>query len=479
MSHAGSPHHTSAPAALELVVFIKRERWSYSLPPSGVVNIGRSSSNEIRIEHRSVSRQHIRLYVGERIELEDIGSANGTWLFPTAGAGSVVPEETLHSGEAHRVQPGTRVQLQVGDMVRIGLALLSIQRRLPSSRAPRRSDDGPRSGNPPVLADPNMRELYQLAAKVAQSPISVLILGETGVGKDVLAEVLHSRSPRASGPFLRLNCAALAENLLESELFGYQRGAFTGANEAKQGLLEAAHKGTAFLDEVGELPLTTQVKLLHVLETGEVLRVGATKPRQVDVRFIAATNRDLTEEVRQGRFRKDLYFRINAVNFTVPPLRERKSEIIPLARYFLANFCGASGLPEPELSEHAIERMLTYSWPGNVRELRNSMERAPILCGDGPILPEHVVESRLSLPTTLFDAADDFDASDLWTATTTVGPITVDHPLNTGDDRIRLLQALEACGGNQTRAAKILGISRRTLVNRLNEYGLPRPRKKE
>jgi transcriptional regulator with PAS, ATPase and Fis domain len=441
-----------------------------------VINVGRSAVNDIRIDHRSVSRRHIRLHLGERIELEDMGSANGTWLFPVLPPGlGNVHDETMHSAEERRLAPGTRVAVALGDMVRIGLALVSIQGQTPSSRAPA----WPREARAadPLLIDPVMQGLYELAERAAQTPISVLILGETGVGKDVLAQAIHERSPRRTNPFLRLNCAALSPTLLESELFGYQRGAFTGAHEAKEGLLESAHKGTVFLDEIGELPLSTQAKLLTVLETGEVLRVGATKPRKVDIRIIAATTRELADEVQCGRFRKDLYFRINAVNFVVPPLRERKAEIVPLARHFLKKFCAQAGVRAPEFSQPALDRLVEYAWPGNVRELKNAMERVPILCGDGPIVPEHLpANNRFSLPTFLTNDSDDADdeSSDPWSATTTVGPS--EAALDVAE-RARVLQALESCGGNQTRAAKMLGISRRTLVNRLDEYRLPRPRK--
>jgi DNA-binding NtrC family response regulator len=476
MSQARPAAHSIRTVPLELVVFLRRNRSTYSLPPAGVINIGRSAVNDIRIDHRSVSRQHIRLHLGERIELEDMGSANGTWLFPVLPPGmSAVHDETMHSADERRLAPGTRVAVALGDMVRIGLALVSIQGRTPSSKAPAWPRDV--SSSDPLLLDPVMQGLYELAERAAQTPISVLILGETGVGKDVLAQSIHERSPRRGSPFLRLNCAALSPTLLESELFGYQRGAFTGAHESKEGLLESAHKGTVFLDEIGEIPMSTQAKLLTVLETGDVLRVGATKPRRVDIRIIAATNRDLADEVQCGRFRKDLYYRINAVNFVVPPLRERKTEIVPLARHFLATFCARAGVQSPQFSPEALSRLVEYSWPGNVRELKNAMERVPILCGDGPIRPEHLpADNRFALPTLYgLDEEDDDDAADPWSATTSVRPA----PAGVADlaERARVLQALETCGGNQTRAAKMLGISRRTLVNRLDAYQLPRPRK--
>src|SRR5690606_14186600 len=240
------------------------------------------------------------------------------------------------------------------------------------------------------------------------------ILGETGAGKEAMAETVHQRSPRRAGPFLLLNCAALSETLLESELFGHEKGAFTGAHSTKAGLLESTAGGTVFLDEIGELSLGTQAKLLRVLEERSVMRVGATKPRRIDVRFVTATNRDLTREVRAGRFRGDLYYRISGLVVRIPPLRERLTEIEPLARHFLTEFCTQLGQLVPELEPAAIEALLGYHWPGNVRELKNVMERAVLLAGSGPVTREHVLPE----PTLFSDAAgaggllaDDLDES--------------------------------------------------------------------
>jgi DNA-binding NtrC family response regulator len=456
-------------------VFIKRERYAYPLPSRGRIRIGRGPDNDIRIDHRSVSRQHLELCLGDTLEVQDLESSNGTWLFPAAQP-TALDDVTVNSSHDRRLSPGERVALGVGDMVRAGVVLLTVQGTLLSSYADAlraTSDDHP----VPALIDPEMKRIYDLALKAAASNISVLILGETGVGKDVLAETIHRASPRRERPFMRLNCGALSETLLESELFGYQRGAFTGANESKEGLLEAATTGTVFLDEIGELPMATQVKLLHVIETGEVLRVGSTKSRRIDVRVLSATNRDLARCVSEGSFRKDLYFRINGVSITVPPLRERPDEILPLARGFLRRFCKDYRIPEPDFTPEAQARLVAYSWPGNVRELRNAMERLPILCGSGSVRAEHLPrEGRLSPVATLGEFDFAADATDAWTATTMVGPPP--SARLPGNERERILQALELCGGNQTRAAQMLGISRRTIVNRLNDLQLPRPRKR-
>ncbi|MFW5738822.1 MAG: sigma 54-interacting transcriptional regulator, partial [Myxococcota bacterium] len=275
---------------------------------------------------------------------------------------------------------------------RIGMANYPRDGRNPDrliARACERARDQrkPASEGPLVVVDPAMQRLYALAERVADSKICVLLMGETGVGKEVLAEAIHKHSPRARTPMLRINCAALSASLLESELFGHERGAFTGAGQAKQGLLEAAHGGTVFLDEIGELPLTTQAKLLRVFEGNEVILVGAVKPRRIDVRFVAATNRDLEEGTRQGTFREDLYFRLSGVSLVIPPLRERSAEIEPLARAFMRQFARTDA---PQITADALAWLEGYSWPGNVRELRNVIERAMLLAGDDEVRLEHL-----------------------------------------------------------------------------------------
>jgi DNA-binding NtrC family response regulator len=331
-----------------------------------------------------------------------------------------------------------------------------------------------------IVHDPAMQHLYRLAERVAAGDISVLIIGETGVGKEVLADWIHRTSRRSQKPFLRLNCAALTESLLESELFGHEKGAFTGAMASKQGLLETADGGTVFLDEIGELSPSAQVKLLRVLEERMVMRVGGLKPRTVDVRFVCATNRDLEEEVAREAFREDLFYRVAGVTLAIPPLRHRTTEIVPLAQAFLEQSCKRLGRSDvPALTPEAKQLLVRYSWPGNIRELRNVMERASLLSIDGEVRPEHLpVEkitgtytTRAKRPTqpprgergldTMPPPADGGDA----------GP-----PLEPGE-RERVLRALNDCGGNQTEAAKVLGMSRRTLAKRLEAFGIPRPRK--
>jgi DNA-binding NtrC family response regulator len=326
-------------------------------------------------------------------------------------------------------------------------------------------------GGPIVVEDPAMQRLHALLAKVAVSPIPVLLLGETGVGKEVLAERLHRLSPRADRAFLGLNCGALSETLLESELFGHERGAFTGAVKSKPGLLETAQGGTVFLDEIGEMPPSAQVKLLRVLEEKRVLRVGGLKPSPIDVRFVAATNRDLEAAAAAGEFRQDLYFRLGGVTLVVPPLRDRPAEIETLARHFLAQAAQTLGRrPVPALADDALALLRRYAWPGNIRELRNVIERAVLLCSEGLVLPEHLPVDKMS--ATL---AARTGSADLAARAPRLGVRAETDDL----ERQRIVEALQRSGGNQRKAAEMLQMPRRTFVRRLEEYGLPRPRKGE
>jgi two-component system, NtrC family, response regulator AtoC len=344
-----------------------------------------------------------------------------------------------------------------------------------------------------VVRNGALAHLERLVDKLAGSTISVLVLGETGVGKEVLARMIHERSPRAKEPFVCLNCASLSESLLESEMFGHEKGAFTGAVAAKAGLLESAEGGTVFLDEVGEMPLSLQAKLLRVLEQREVLRVGALRPRAIDVRFLSATNRDLEQEIARQRFRGDLYYRLNGFSVVIPPLRERVDEIEPLARHFVRNACRQSRTPELDIAPDALALLTSYEWPGNIRELKNTIDRAVLLSGGRTIAPEHLpqekmarlIESRPSGGWAPFAAVEDVEATVAFPGT---GNRTIPSPGPTtpslyGEDdakkRKQIVDALEKCAGNQTAAAKMLGIARQTLVTRLEQYNLPRPRKRE
>ncbi len=328
---------------------------------------------------------------------------------------------------------------------------------------------------PPIADAPPagtaMQAVNDVARRAARSNINVLILGETGVGKEVMAQAIHAQSSRAGAPFLALNCAGLTESLIESELFGHERGAFTGAVQARPGLFEVADGGTLFLDEVGEMPPTMQARLLRAIANREILRVGSTRPQRVDVRVLAATNRDLEAEVVAGNFREDLFYRLNGITVVIPPLRERRDEIEPLARLFLREAAQAARCAVPPLSAAARDWMLQYDWPGNIRELRNVVERALALSEGQLIEPAH-------LPTDRLPAAAPPAAAPPPPAAPVVAMIgeRVLSP-SEQEDRQRIVEALNAHVWNQSRAARALGMNRRTFVAKLDRYGIPRPQK--
>jgi two-component system NtrC family response regulator len=297
---------------------------------------------------------------------------------------------------------------------------------------------------------PEWQLVLKHAAQVAETGTTVLLSGESGTGKEVIARFIHRASPRQSGPFVALNCAALPEQLLESELFGHERGAFTGALTAKPGQIEQADGGVLFLDEVTEMSLPAQSKFLRVLQEREYHRVGGTRTLRANVRVIAATNRDLRQAVERGQFREDLYFRLQVFDIRLPPLRDRRSDIALLAGAFLEDIAGSLGRRPGALTRDAVRALESYPWPGNVRELRNALERASILCQGGPITPEH-----LSLPR------DDEQRS---IAYATADLKVIEHQT--------IAQVLEQVGGNKSEAARRLGLSRTQLYVRLRKYGL-------
>jgi len=308
----------------------------------------------------------------------------------------------------------------------------------------------------PIGKNRRFREVVKLAETVAPTDSTVLITGESGTGKEVLARYIHALSERDAGPFVSMNCAALPESLLESELFGHVKGAFTGAVRDKDGLLVAARGGTFFLDEVGEMSPSLQVKLLRALQEREVVPVGATEPVAIDVRIIAATNRDLEHEMRKGTFRSDLYYRLNVISLHIPPLRERRDDVPLLADHFLTALARANDREPPlRLAASALEALQAYDWPGNVRELENALERAAVLCTgdvlDVDTLPKHIVEPR---PEPI--------VSERPPANPTLEVI----------ERAYILWVLQAEGGNKARAAEVLGIDPSTLYRKLNRYGM-------
>jgi len=441
----------ASPNAQRLLAFWEGGFGTFTLPPSGKVVIGRLNECEITIDHPSVSRRHAELILGQPMQVVDLGSFNGTRV----GGARIAPNEPTI------VPPRT--------VIEVGSTFLVVEGA--GDRSAGLTQRLPRGDEPDlVVLDERMKQLHRLLRAVSQGTISILLLGETGVGKEVIARTIHGYSPRASRPFVSINCAAIPEALLESELFGHERGAFTGAVKDKVGLLETAVGGTMFLDEVGEMPMPAQAKLLRAIEMREIVRVGGVKPRPVDVRFVSATNRDLEALVEARAFRRDLFFRLNGIAVTVPPLRERLTELEGLARRFLTEFARSLGKPEPRLSPDAAAALRQHAWPGNVRELRNVVERAVLLCDDGEIRPEHLSLGLAPQPS----------------SSQPLAPVEDDEPPSTGSlsdelravERRRILEALDHCAGNQTRAAEMLGITRRALILRLEAYGVPRPRKR-
>lgn len=308
-----------------------------------------------------------------------------------------------------------------------------------------------------IGASPALQKVYRVARQVAGARATVLITGESGTGKGELAKAIHKKSPRQAGPFITLHCAALAESLLESELFGHERGAFTGADKRRLGRFEQAHGGTLFLDEVGEIPAATQVKLLRVLQERTFERVGGNEPIEVDVRLVAATNRDLAKDVQDGRFREDLYYRLNVVHIEMPPLRLRGGDVVLLADHFLRRFAGENKKRIDGYSDRARAKLLAHRWPGNVRELENAIERAVVLCED-----------------TILDEGD----LPIDVAPMPKGAVRIPGATMAEIERFAILTTLEATNGSTTRAAEMLDISVRTIQYRLHEYGIVSKEKK-
>ncbi len=391
--------------------------------------IGRDPGCDFVIEHASLSRRHACFRIDGSATIQDLGSTNGTR----------VDGRTVHGGAP--VSLVGQGNFQIGPF-----AFVVVSRRqatLPSV-----------TGSHELrIVDPTPAGLPAVVREFARTDANILITGETGVGKELLAAAVHEASGR-SGALVQINCAALSETLLENELFGHERGAFTGAVGRSAGLIEAAAGGTLLLDEIGEMPLSTQAKLLRVIEHREVLRVGGTRAVAVDVRFLAATNRDLRAEVAQRRFREDLYFRLDGVTLEIAPLRARRGMIVPLALSFLARVRGAA---PAQLTAEVAAALESHPWPGNVRELKAVIERAAVLARSGPIAVRHLLLGRAR-------------------PSASPAPLAPPAPLASIDhERDRIIEALERCAGNQSRAAKLLGISRTTMVTKLRVHKIPRP----
>ena len=421
-----------------------------------VVTIGASDENDLVLADETVSRQHCRIFQeGQSYLVRDLGSTNGTFV------------NRVRVREAY-LEPGCTLSLGTSELRFV--AATEKLRIVPS--------DKPRFGDL-IGRHLKMRELYAILEKIAPTDATVVIEGETGTGKEVVARSTHQASLRASGPFMVFDCGAVPENLIESALFGHEKGAFTGATAARQGVFEMAHGGTVFLDELGELALELQPKLLRVLEQREVKRVGGTRPIKVDVRVVAATNRDLQAEVRRGSFRQDLFYRLSVVRVALPPLRERKDDVPLLLQQFLklGRFNrGADGQRRVrQISRPALDRLLAYDWPGNVRELHNVVERACSFADTDAIevrdLPEHIAFPRGTgvevegVPTPA-ELEDDLrpdvngtfkDAKDAWVQTF---------------ERDYVESLLRRNGGNISHAAREADIDRKYFRKLMKKHGI-------
>jgi DNA-binding NtrC family response regulator len=401
------------------------------VPPGGL-SIGKAAGNGVVLDDPFVSSRHLRVEPrGGRWHLVDLGSTNGTLL-----AGARVERSELPFG----------VPLTVGDVELV----------LESPGAV----EGPRpiAFEGMISRDPGMRQVFELLERVAASDAAVTILGETGTGKELVARALHARSARSAGPFIPVNCSAIAETLIESELFGHEKGAFSGAERLRKGAFEEASGGTIFLDEIGELPLDLQPKLLRALELGEVKRVGASRPLTVDVRIVAATHRDLRAQVRAGKFREDLFYRLCVVPVTVPPLRRRKGDVPALAEAFLAQ-AAPRGLGL-RWSEDALARLEGYDWPGNVRQLRNVVQRALLFRGEGLAVPG----SAVVFEDTRTAAGDTGDDDTLFLRGLTLEEI----------EREAIRLSLRRNRGKRAAVVKELRIAKSTVLKRIGQWGLQR-----
>ena len=415
-------------------------RKGYARPLGDRCSIGKAPENDLVLSDDTVSRKHCELVrEGSSVRVRDLESTNGVRV-----DGTRVKDAVLSPGAI----------LKVGE---VEIAVRPAEKRqdiLPSEK----SSFGPALGQ--SLA---MRTIFGVLERIAPTEATVLLMGETGTGKDVLARAIVEHSSRKNGPFVVVDCGAVSYSLLESELFGHERGAFTGAVASRQGAFELADGGTLFLDEIGEMAPGLQAKLLRVLETRTFRRVGGSVDITVDVRVVAATHRDVKRAVAEGRFREDLFFRLNVVPIDLPALRERPEDIPLLADHFIARFCRELGRAPARLEAHALEALRGYAWPGNVRELRNVMERVVLLEAEDVILPEHL-PSEIVHPVARGGGGAAGVAGETF-------PAGVVRPL-TDIEKLAIEHALRVCGGNKTRAAQALGISRQTLRTKLKEYAL-------
>ena len=450
-------------ARRHLLVFGGATSWLYPLPATGDVIIGRSEAANLRIDDAAVSRQHARLVIdNDGVTVVDLGSHNGTFV----NKARVVGRRALQPNDVITIHKTTLILHAAGVPAKPSANPSHI-----AAVGSERAGSGVTLGAQRVIvADPAVVRIYDLIERLAPVELPVLITGETGSGKELVATAIHALSNRASKPLISLNCAALHDSLIESELFGHEKGAFSGAIATRAGLIEAASGSTLFLDEVGELAPAVQAKLLRVLEVHRVTRVGDTREREVDVRIVAATNRDLEADVAAGRFRRDLYFRLSAATLHLPPLRQRLRELPLMAAAFLDDACRRSGRSLMRISEGAMGALVEHLWPGNVRELKNLMQYLAATITSDVMLADHVNERIGGVQNTPMPRL------------APVAPVDPRQFRPLADELreleiTRIRQALEATGGNQTRAAQLLAMPVRTFFEKAKQFGLT-PKKK-
>ncbi|WP_242395956.1 sigma 54-interacting transcriptional regulator [Anaeromyxobacter oryzisoli] len=424
-----APSAIAAPAAARLRVRAGGRERTVPVTSAGVV-VGKDPTCDAPVDDPFVSARHLRIVPqGGGWVLTDLGSTNGTFL---SGA---------------RI---TRAELPFGVAVTLGDAELVLE--------PRDAQEPPRAEafEGMISRDPGMRQVFELVERVGASDAAVTILGETGTGKELVARALHARSPRRDAPFIPVNCSAIAETLIESELFGHEKGAFSGAERLRKGAFEEADRGTIFLDEIGELPLDLQPKLLRVLELGEVKRVGASRPLQVNVRIVAATHRDLRAQVRAGKFREDLFYRLCVVPVTIPPLRQRRGDVRALAEAFLAR-SAPRGVPV-RFGDEALAKLEGYDWPGNVRQLRNVVQRALLFRGEGQRVPAAAITFEDTRATPAAGGDDD---------TIYARGLTLEEI-----EREAIRLSLRRNRGKRAAVVRELRIAKSTVMKRIGQWGL-------
>jgi len=424
-----------------------------------LTTIGRATGNTIVLDDARVSRHHLVIRVREDggYVLSDLGSSNGSFV---NGRRVLLPERLRH-----------------GDEIKVGGSTFRFHHP-PSAAQQRQLQDEEYTIATTTKPDeivvvgtgPAMEEVFRLMRKAAASVIPVLIEGETGTGKELVAHAVHAASTRGSGAFVAVNCAALPEPLLESQLFGHRRGAFTGADRDRVGLFEAANGGSIFLDEIGEMPLTMQSKLLRVLQEGEITPLGETRTRPVDVRVISATNRNLADEVEARRFRDDLFYRLAGFPITLPPLRDRREDIPVLAERFLTAAAHKHRKRVAGLAPHALECLLAFDWPGNVRELQNEVQRAVVLAEEGEaVVPEYLSARVRGGGQAGNGQAAAVPAVDMAAAPAVGGEL---REVRAAFEAKHIGEVLRQQGGNVSRAAQVLGLSRMQLHRKIKEYGI-------